>query len=365
MARERAQYAGHSRVGAHGCIHQRHRARHHERSGAGVQATAGPWWKQQGSIQSTALDPVQNQRYCTRTDVTRIIPQVRKLEGADSSAYSRVCTTFLGFTEVLLPRFEGMLRRDNPSPADLQYVWSEAFVNAAFVTYRSPTLQRTIPKSPAVPSGNDMTPHPHTKSRGWSTAGIMALLTLLLSVGAAHTLAAQSMPCDTAAAALRRPDGVPYIKLATAASRIVRCGDLAPPAIMAAFRASGDKSQLDSLANYAAWELADERLADSIGVIAKDPSFVSGKRLSALRLLVRYVSPTSIQTNITRREAPFVLGLVSDANPILGNQPITAAGRARALNIIKWMGVNEPNGEVRRTAKIAGENLDMLISKGG
>jgi hypothetical protein len=193
--------------------------------------------------------------------------------------------------------------------------------------------------------------------------GRLALLALAL--GSAPILGAQSMPCDTAAALLRYPDGASRPRLSTAASRIVRCGDVAPPVIMALLRTTADKSRLDTLAIYSAWELADERLADSIGALAKDPNVVSGKRLSALKLLVRYVSPTSFLDNVTRRDAPFVLGLITDADPFRGNQPITAAGRTRAHNVIKWMGINEPNGEVRRLARIAGENLDKLLAKGG
>jgi hypothetical protein len=192
------------------------------------------------------------------------------------------------------------------------------------------------------------------------------LLAFILAPLSGAKLAAQSMPCDTATAILSHPDGVSNTKLMTAANRIVRCGDLAPPAIMKLFRTSADKSALDSLATYSAWLLGDERLADSVGALAKNPNVVVGKRLSALQLLIRYVSRASVLIpDGARKDAPWVLGVVTDSDLFSGNQPIEASGRTRALSVIKWMGVNEPNSDVRRLARIAGENLDKLLAKGG
>jgi hypothetical protein len=193
----------------------------------------------------------------------------------------------------------------------------------------------------------------------------MAVLLGIVLLGSSELKAQQAMPCDTASVLLTN-EGQTAARLEEAASTIVGCGDMAPTTIAKALRTALSGTVRDSAAQYAAWFLADRRLIDSVAVLGKDASQTVSKRRAFLKLLARYVVPSAaVYTENAQGASDYVLGVLSDADVVDGNQPITASDRARALDAIVWMGVNDPNLDVRRVANLAGAQLAEWLASGG
>jgi len=147
--------------------------------------------------------------------------------------------------------------------------------------------------------------------------------------------------------------------------RIVVCGDLAPNAIASGLLNASAGSPADSFAFNAAWSLSDRRLLEAVRLLARNTSTPAAKRMDAIVLLGRYVSPEQfLRPEGVDDSFGMVVGIISDGEPFSGTEPITFADRVRAMDTIRRVGVNDPNRRVRRFAKLAAQQLNFSSGPG-
>ena len=199
---------------------------------------------------------------------------------------------------------------------------------------------------------------PHTfDRRALQRAGIVASALGLLAF-APRTLAAQ-MTCDQAKKTLAA-NNAKRADLFTAAGTIVNCGDLAPGAIVAALRKAAPNSTLDTLVRYDAYSLLDRRLADSIRALAVDPNQSVGRRTLYLQLLARYAAPrVGVDTAAVTKKRFTAIVVQPRADGFAGNQPLTAADRARVRATISTMAAQDPNANLRELARMVYDDLGI------
>jgi hypothetical protein len=198
----------------------------------------------------------------------------------------------------------------------------------------------------------------------------VAVVTVVIasSALAAHVdIAAAQTPttaaCTSARELLLKNNGGSRTDLVVASNTIIRCGDMAPTTIMALLGAATPNSFRDSLAQRAAWSLADGRLLDSVAHMSRNPQRSVARRTFALGLLMRYVDPSAglNPAGATQMLKPVIVNVFDD-DPIVGNVPIDDIRRTVALNHIAAVGTDDPDPTLRTLASLVKRKLDFRLA---
>jgi hypothetical protein len=167
------------------------------------------------------------------------------------------------------------------------------------------------------------------------------------------------MPCVTARNLLLE-DGGSHDYVDIASVRIMNCGDIAPTTLIATLRNATPDSQRDSAAQYAAWALSDRRLFDSVIVLSRCAQVTAARRQVALDLLVHYAdSLASLAPGGLSDPIGLVISHRIHGFYIPSSDPLDAGDQDRALAAIWRLAREEPDGRLRRLAKLAAEQLEL------
>ena len=169
---------------------------------------------------------------------------------------------------------------------------------------------------------------------------------------------AQGMSCSTAQTTLLKKNST-RSELEMAMARMVNCGDLAPGGIVKMLRQVNPRSIADTVARQGAWALLDNRLMDSVRVLAVSANQATERRLFFLRLLTRYAALNAGVNDKAANlaDAPSVLFAVHHPGGVVGTNPLTTDGRNRARATIRTMGLQDTDATLRKLAGLVYEEL--------
>jgi hypothetical protein len=172
---------------------------------------------------------------------------------------------------------------------------------------------------------------------------------------------AQGMSCSTAQTILLKKSSA-RTELYGAMSRMVNCGDAAPGGIVKMLRQVTLRSTADTVARQGARALLDNRMMDSIRMLAVDVDQPTERRTFFLRLLTRYAAPNAgIDESQMNSDAPTVLTTVIHPGGVVGTSPMTADGKSRARATIQSMGSHDPDATLRKLAGLVHAELKYYV----
>ncbi|HEX7979888.1 MAG TPA: hypothetical protein VF461_14870 [Gemmatimonadaceae bacterium] len=147
--------------------------------------------------------------------------------------------------------------------------------------------------------------------------------------------------------------------LVIAASTIVHCNDQAARVIASMLRNSVPGSLRDTLARIDARTLMDNRLSDSVAVLAKDPHQSIARRTYFLGLLARYYNPrVSVSTLELNSAVPVVLVPVYHPGVVVNARPITGSSRERVMAAIVYLSTHDGDADIRKLAGLIASQIN-------
>jgi hypothetical protein len=175
----------------------------------------------------------------------------------------------------------------------------------------------------------------------------------------AELLSAQAMTCTQATNTLLSGLTI-RDSLVVATSTIVHCNDQGPRVLASMLRNSVPGSLRDTLAMLGARTLMDNRLSDSVAVLAKDPNQSVARRTFFLGLLARYYNPrAAVSTRELNSQVPVVLIPVYHTGAVVGSRPIAGSSRERVMGAIQYVSTHDADASIR---KLAGLIASQIVS---